>query len=89
MEELSCSFFALQFTLNEIAMLDRLSKMKRLLSAYIAGDLRAWLYLRFFEDSPAVSSSEDTLGPRDHLFPGTGGNEPLSPDTASDVECRW
>ncbi|HEY4386248.1 MAG TPA: hypothetical protein VGN34_17460 [Ktedonobacteraceae bacterium] len=60
MEEPSSSFFALQFTLNEIALLDRLSKMKHLLSAYIAGTLRAWLGLRFFEGSPAVSSLRKT-----------------------------
>jgi len=55
MEELSSSFFMLPFTLNGMGLFDRLSKMKRLLREYIAGALRTWLCLRFFEGSPAVS----------------------------------
>ncbi|HEY4385185.1 MAG TPA: hypothetical protein VGN34_12045 [Ktedonobacteraceae bacterium] len=39
-----------------MGLLDRLSKMKRLLRVYIAGALHAWLCLRFFDGSPAVSS---------------------------------
>jgi hypothetical protein len=41
MEEQSSSFFTLQFPLNGMGLLDRLSKMKRLLSVSIAGALHA------------------------------------------------
>jgi hypothetical protein len=48
MEKQLSAFFTLQFTLNGMDLLESLSKMKRLLSAYIPGALRAWLCLRFF-----------------------------------------
>jgi hypothetical protein len=57
MEERSSSFYTLQLTLNGMGILDSLSKMKCLFGAYIAGALRAWLGLRFFEGSPAVSKA--------------------------------
>ncbi len=41
MEEQSSSIFTLQFPLNGMGLLDRLSKMKRLLSVSIAGALHA------------------------------------------------
>jgi hypothetical protein len=56
MEEPSGSFLALQFTLTFLNLLDSLSMLKYLLGGSIANAERAWLSLRVFEGSPAVSS---------------------------------
>jgi hypothetical protein len=55
MEEQSGSFLALQFTLTFLNKLDNLSLLKYLLGGSIANAERAWLSLRVFEGSPAVS----------------------------------
>jgi hypothetical protein len=56
MEEQSGSFLALQFTLTFLNRLDSLSLLKYLLGGSIANAGCAWLSLRVFEGSPAVSN---------------------------------